>query len=120
MEKKIINFNTFFDDLIDEVKTEYNKVSVKPQDKVEHFASILRSMLNIYDAKNTDYGDSFSDGVKKYGYVSAVTRLHDKFSRVERLVMNGNSKVKEESLKDTLLDLANYSIMFYMEIENGE
>jgi anti-sigma28 factor (negative regulator of flagellin synthesis) len=34
--------------------------------------------------------------------------MSDKVSRIQQLIQNGKAEVKDESLEDTLLDLANY------------
>lgn len=67
--------------------------------------------------KQCDYGDSFGISVRKYGKISAMTRISDKFNRLENLILNGECEIKDESIKDTLVDLANYAIMLYMEVE---
>lgn len=82
---------------------------------IEH-AGICGELTSIYRKKNTDYGDSFSRTVEKYGLVSALTRISDKFNRLESLILHQMQEVKDESVQDTLLDLANYCIMTVMEI----
>ena len=47
----------------------------------------------------------------------ARIRLGDKLSRFKTLTRNGNQKVQGESIRDTLIDLANYAIMTIVEIE---
>lgn len=59
----------------------------------------------------------FGISVRKYGKISALTRISDKFNRLENLILNGECEIKDESIKDTLMDLANYAIMLYMEVE---
>lgn len=78
----------------------------------------LTDQLNeTYISKNKDYGDSFSRMVKDYGYIAALLPIANKFHRIEQLVQSDNSpSVKGESLTDSLLDLANYCLMFVMEI----
>ena len=51
--------------------------------------------------------------------VSAVTRITDKTNRLQSLCVN-QQKVKDESIKDTLMDLANYAIMTLIEMESVE
>nr|WP_081466694.1 DUF1599 domain-containing protein [Peptoanaerobacter stomatis] len=70
----------------------------------------------IYRAKNNDYGDSFGETFKKLGLISAVTRISDKTNRLQSLCVN-KQQVKDESIKDTLMDLANYAIMTLIELE---
>ena len=86
---------------------------------VDH-AGICAELTNTYRKKNADYGNSFSRAVEKYGLVSALTRISDKFNRLESLILHKEQEVKDESVQDTLLDLANYCIMTVMEIrKNG-
>ena len=47
-------------------------------------------------------------------------RLEDKLQRVKNLVRNGGAAVNDESIDDTLLDLANYAIMTLIERGYGE
>ncbi len=82
---------------------------------IEH-AGICCELTSIYRKKNADYGNSFSRAVEKYGLVSALTRISDKFNRLESLILHQTQEVKDESVQDTLLDLANYCIMTVMEI----
>ncbi len=79
---------------------------------------ICKEMNVLYQKKNHDYGDSFHNGWKKYGMIMAVIRLGDKFSRLESLTINDKpAEVKEESVRDTLIDLANYAVMTIMEMD---
>ncbi|MED3738080.1 nucleotide modification associated domain-containing protein [Virgibacillus pantothenticus] len=77
--------------------------------------SICKELNNIYKAKNADYGNSFAESYKEWGITSAVVRMDDKMRRLKQLVKY-DAKVKSESIEDTLLDLANYSIMALMEL----
>lgn len=88
---------------------------------VEKFRKITTEMSNLYERKNKDYGNSFSISVQKYGLISALTRISDKFNRLESLVLNKNTPcVENETLKDTLLDLASYCIMTTIELNNDQ
>lgn len=71
----------------------------------------------LYERKNHDYGGSFHKSYLEYGLVMALIRLEDKLNRLKSLVKNGEAKVTEESVRDTLMDLANYSIMTIMELD---
>ncbi|GAA0115264.1 nucleotide modification associated domain-containing protein [Clostridium senegalense] len=95
------------------------KVS-KSNIKVDIFKDITNKMLRVYKAKNNDYGDSFSKVRKEYPQAICI-RLSDKLERLKTL-MNGNKQMVDESIKDTLMDLANYCIleMIEMEIEENE
>lgn len=89
-------------------------------DKVEHHKLICTSLNTLYAEKNKDYGDSFGKSYKEYGMVMAAIRLEDKLNRFKNLIKN-EQQVKDESIADTLMDLANYSIMtiIEMDIEGG-
>ena len=81
-------------------------------DNVQRFRRIVTELADLYSRKNEDYGDSFGRSVEKYGLISALTRISDKFNRLESLILaHGNAKVSDESLDDTLKDLAAYCIM---------
>ena len=82
-------------------------------DNVQSFVDITTDMAKTYAAKNHDYGNSFEQSCNKFGIIASVVRLGDKMNRIESLAVN-EAKVKDESIKDTLLDLATYSIMTLM------
>lgn len=85
-------------------------------DKASKHKAICEELNKIYKDKNHDYGDSFGETYKKLGIISAVTRLTDKINRLQSLVTK-EQKVKDESIKDTLMDLANYAIMTLIEMK---
>ncbi|BFL72104.1 nucleotide modification associated domain-containing protein [Anaerococcus nagyae] len=85
-------------------------------DKTDKMAAIMREMLKTYRDKNADYGDSFSKSYKEFGLVAPVVRMSDKMERIKAL-SKADAKVKDESIKDTLLDLANYAIMTIVEMD---
>lgn len=79
--------------------------------------SIVEEMNRTYEKKNHDYGDSFNRSIDRWGLTAALTRMNDKLDRVDAL-KDKDLKVVDESLRDTLLDLANYAIMTAMYLEN--
>lgn len=72
---------------------------------------IYDHLKKVYEAKNHDYGNSFENSCNKFGLVSAVVRMNDKIERINTLYNKENESKVEESLVDTLLDLANYAVM---------
>ena len=80
---------------------------------------ICRELHSLYERKNHDYGDTFHEQFLEEGYPMLRIRLWDKFSRVKTLTKMGesNAAVKEESLRDTLMDLANYALMAVIELD---
>ena len=85
-------------------------------EKAQRHAEICKTLNEIFVAKNADYGDSFSETYRKLGLISAVTRISDKTSRLQSLSRR-EALVKDESIRDTLLDLANYAVMTAMELD---
>lgn len=98
-----------------------------PMTKNEYMAfheQCCQKMVAITKAKNSDYtgdsGDPFANfqqigslvqlaNVVEIGF---LTRMSDKLSRIGSFVTKGTLLVKDESIEDTLLDLANYCILF--------
>ena len=90
-----------------------NKLEVKA---IEH-ANICGRLNAIYQRKNSDYNDSFGKSFAEYGMAMPCIRLEDKLNRLKALtVHNKKQSVNDESIEDTLLDLANYAIMTVIEI----
>ena len=86
-------------------------------DKIKRHKELCDGMHAVYEAKNKDYGDSFGKTYGDLGIISAVTRITDKYNRMVQLAKGHDRRVKDESIKDTLMDMANYCIMTVMEIE---
>lgn len=95
-------------------------VEEKEMSKVEKHKQLCKKLNEIYEAKNHDYGDSFGKSYKEYGLNMACIRLEDKLNRLKSINFNKTTKVADESLIDTLMDLANYSIMTVLELENNQ
>lgn len=86
--------------------------------RVQQHRNLCSYLTNLYERKNRDYGDSFAEGMREYGMVMPIIRLEDKLRRAKSLVNNrSNAMVKDESIRDTLLDLANYAIMTVIEMD---
>ena len=79
--------------------------------KVERHMDICKDLNKIYEQKNHDYGDAAYQGYKKYGPAYYLVQLHNKLSRLESLT-NKTQQVKDESIDDTLLDMANYAVIY--------
>ena len=88
--------------------------------KTEMHAQICSELHELYEAKNADYGDAFSKTFDEYGMVAPLLRLEDKLSRLKSLHRKGVQQIKQESMRDTLIDLANYAIMTVMELDSQE
>lgn len=86
--------------------------------KYDKLKELTNQILKIYMDKNSDYGDSFSKSYKEFGIIAPIVRMNDKMERVKQLSKSGDRKVKDESLKDSLIDLANYALMTVIEIDS--
>lgn len=87
--------------------------------KIHQHADLCNQIHKIYISKNHDYGDSFGKSIAEFGPIVGVVRMEDKMNRIKTLIKKGgDQKVTDESMKDTLLDLANYAIMLSMELDD--
>ena len=75
---------------------------------------ICRELTETYEKKNADYGNSFENSLDKHGLIAGIVRMDDKMSRLISLNSKNEQQVMDESLRDTLMDLANYAIMSVM------
>ena len=86
-----------------------------------HVSGLANKMTDLYARKNRDYGNSFDKSMDKFGLVVAAIRIGDKVNRLQSLVAKrGEAEVKDESLADTFMDLACYSIMTMMWMRETE
>ena len=86
------------------------------------FKALTDKMYEITERKNSDYTGNSDQPFKNFTMVETMgfatteqgfcTRLTDKLMRVSGFVKNGTLQVKDESVEDTLLDCANYSLLF--------
>ena len=86
----------------------------------DRFKQITDEMVKLYERKNSDYGSSIHDTYMKYGAVAYLVRMEDKINRVRSLTQNNNQKVEDEKIHDSLVDLANYSILMLLELEGDK
>lgn len=88
---------------------------------VREHKELTTYLSSLYELKNKKYGDSFGKSIRKRGFVSAIVRMEDKWNRLDNLVtMKEDGSDTDESLQDTLLDLANYCLMTVMELNHAK
>lgn len=92
---------------------EYNK-------QVEQFKSLTSEMISTYTRKNRDYGNSFGRMCKEYGHTYPIIHLDEKLARIKSILLSGDTAVKDETAIDSLLDLACYSLMTIMELQEQQ
>ena len=86
------------------------------KDLFEMHKRILEEMHEIYCRKNHDYGDSMHDTYLRFGSQAYLVRMYDKLNRLCVLTNGKERRVSDETIHDTLLDLANYAICMSMEL----
>lgn len=85
--------------------------------KTEMGERLLKEALNlvqILDKKNQDYS---SANISKFGLRGIVIRLNDKIERLTNLTKQ-EKEGNFESIEDTLLDIAGYSLIGRIVIKN--
>ena len=86
--------------------------------KMTTFDTITKELSDIQAKKDTDYGGSFYNMCNKFGLVAAAIPLNNKVERINNLILNKTSAINE-SLEDSLKDLANYAIMTLIYLRNN-
>jgi hypothetical protein len=79
-------------------------------DRLNQMTKVQREAFELFKKKNQDYGDAFAT----FGPVGVIVRMGDKINRLTSVSKNGVNLVDNESLRDTLIDLHNYSAMAIM------
>jgi hypothetical protein len=83
------------------------------------FYKLLDQMADLHSRKNHDYAGT-SDPLKNLRacerleidpFMGVLVRLQDKWSRIEEFAKQGVMLVKDESVEDTLMDNAVYSLL---------
>lgn len=83
---------------------------------VVSFTEKIEKIVQLYAKKNKDYGNAFHYSFNKRGPVAMLSRLDEKMYRLDTIVKNGETAVEDETVMDTLLDIAAYAIMGAVEI----
>lgn len=88
--------------------------------KVQRHANLCDELNALYSRKNADYGDSFHKTYVEEGMAMARIRLSDKLDRFKTLTRKNEWYVKDESIRDTLIDLANYALLTVLELDGEQ
>ena len=100
-----------------------NKMALKGHPR---FYELIEKMKQIHSSKNQDYASSEDPlknlrGCERIGipaHIGCFIRMQDKYSRLENLIGGlKEPQVKDESIPDTLMDLAVYSLLDIILIE---
>jgi len=79
-------------------------------DYVEQLKIIQKEGFELFCKKNKDYGNAFAD----HGVIGVLMRMGDKIKRLQNITNTKITLVEDETLRDTLIDLHNYSAMAIM------
>lgn len=97
--------------------------------KEEYFKfaeEFVEEMLSISKKKNEDYSSgtdpfrNFKSVGDEWVEIGFYTRMSDKMSRLKSFIERGELSVENESIKDTLVDLANYACLLAGYIKSKE
>ena len=105
-----------------DISSSYNKSSNnnltkdETYNRVDQMKAVQSEGLELFKKKNTDYGDAFAN----YGVIGVLVRMGDKISRLQSITTKSVSLVNTESLRDTLIDLHNYSAMAIMLLDEDK
>ena len=78
----------------------------------EILKSEVKRIEDLLILKNNKYGDSFYKSLNKNGSKALTVRLEDKINRMENLFDNSDYGTEDESIKDTITDIAGYCILY--------
>ena len=79
-------------------------------DRENQMLQVQKEAFELFCKKNADYGDAFAT----YGPIGVLVRLGDKIQRLQSITKTNITLVQSESIRDTLIDLHNYSAMAIM------
>ena len=78
---------------------------------MEEYEKIVTETMELCIKKNKDYGSSVQDTYERFGDVSYLVRITDKYNRICSL-LDKKAEVKDESIDDTIRDMANYCFLW--------
>lgn len=81
----------------------------------DEFIKIVEQLKELFLKKNKAYGDDYFTG--EYSDLERWMSVKRKIARLSSKYEKGNEGMPEETLKDTWMDLAIYSIMELMILE---
>ena len=93
-----------------------NKGNDLNEKRAKQMSAVQKEGFELFKKKNADYGDAFA----KYGTVGVIMRMGDKIQRLVSISKTGINLVETETLRDTLIDLHNYSAMAVMLLDETD
>ena len=99
---------------VEHYKTFTNPMQVTRE---QEFELLTKQMLEIFRKKNADYGDSTTQTFNEFGLTSYAVRLNDKLNRIKSFCRKGELEVKDESVVDSLMDMASYCLLAVIDVK---
>lgn len=94
---------------------------MKLEQEIEIFRNYTDYLAETFAKKRADYGPTTTETFEKFGPVSMLVRMHDKLGRLDNLLgAKQVPRVHEESIEDTLVDLANYCLITLLELNKAK
>lgn len=87
------------------------------KEEIKAFKAMTEKMYETFKNKRHDYGQSTTELFNEFGPIAMYIKMYDKMSRFKNLMNNLDNYVKDESILDTLLDLANYALITILEYQ---
>ena len=92
------------------------------QKLIEFHAKMTTEARELMIKKNADYaaeGDPFKN-FRTFGTFGILVRLSDKLARLQGFEERHELAVKDESIRDTILDVVNYAVLYEAMRTEGE
>ena len=103
---KEVNTKETLQETLDEVKEPVEN------EFMEEYKKIVTETMELCVKKNKDYGSSVQDTFEKFGDISYLVRITDKYNRICSLLQNGKAEVEDESCSDSIRDMGNYLFLW--------
>ena len=94
--------------------TKVGYITVTPQQKIARHKQFCTGLSNLYATKNHDYGDAFAIARAEQP-ATFLVHLFEKYNRLDTLSKTADVQVSDETVEDTIRDIANYCIMELVE-----
>lgn len=116
--------NIMYDKFVDDLKNyfidcRFNHWFIKDENAKTKALNLLQNMHDVYVAKDSDYSEndlpmgnlreSSELGIEPWKGV--LLRIGDKKRRIGSFILKQEYLVKDEAVEDTLIDMANYSLL---------
>lgn len=88
------------------------------EDVLREFISLTKEMNELFEKKNHDYGNSFFQ--EENTYQDSFSNIKRKFARLKNFYETDKKPLINETVEDTLKDLAIYCTMEIIRLKNDK